>query len=73
MRLQSVITTFDTHFNESKTHVKESMTMGSRQYPNTLMVQPVETPVILIKLRNSANHDQTAPKGQSDLGLHCLL
>ena len=29
--------------------VEESMTKGSRQYPNTLMVQPVETPVILIK------------------------
>ena len=73
MRLQSVITTFDTYFNESKTEVKESMTMGSRQYPNTLMVQPVETPVILIKSTNSADHDQTAHHGQSDLGLHCLL
>lgn len=27
------------------------ITMGRRQYPRTLMTQPIETPVILIRFR----------------------
>ena len=29
--------------------------------------------VVLYNLANSANTDQTAPKEQSDLSLHCLV
>lgn len=40
-----------TYFKDSITDEKDKKTIGRRQYPNTLMVQPVDTPVMLIKLR----------------------
>ena len=40
-----------THCSERRMEMPAKITMGRRQYPRTLMTQPIETPVMLIRFR----------------------